>query len=201
MESEEPKPVSTRPERNYAAYAAIIGALLGALATAGAAWITSRPASQQVQLQREQIKKAEEQARKAEERAKTAEAKVEQYNRVYEEAPKKFAKRLGKVITDASEGNSSNAVADAKTIVAVRNDLRSALDSVGKRLDSEIDELEAELKKPKPDMSKVATLVQVLKQKWPAKEDEIELAVRKIVAEMGLVPSSPPPQTGGGQTR
>jgi hypothetical protein len=199
MESEEP--VRTRSERNYAAYAAIIGAFIGALATAGAAWITSRPANQQVQLQREQIRKAEEQARKAEERAKAAEAKVEQYNRVYEEAPKKFAKRLEQVINDASAGNPSNAVANAKTIVAVRNDLRSSLDSVGKRLDSEIDELEAELKKPKPDMSKVATLVQVLKHKWPAKEDEIELAVRKIVAEMGLVPSSPPPQTGGGQTR
>jgi hypothetical protein len=51
-----------------------------------------------------------------------------------------------------------------------------------------------------PAISKVATLVQVLKQKWPAKEDKIELAVRKIVAEMGLVPSSPPSQ-GGGQTR
>jgi hypothetical protein len=50
-------------------------------------------------------------------------------------------------------------------------------------------------------MTKVATLVQVLKQKWPAKEeDEIKLAGRKIVAEMGLVPSSPPTQ-GGGQTR
>jgi hypothetical protein len=191
MPSEES--VSNRPEWNSAAFAAIIGAIIGALATAGAAWITSRPANQQVQLQREQI-------RKAEERAKVAEAQVEQYKRVYEEAPKKFAKRLGQVITDASQGNSSNAVVDAKTIVAVRNDLRSALDSVGKRLDSEIDELEAELKKPQPDMTKVATLVQVLKQKWPAKEDEIELAVRKIVAEMGLVPSSPPTQ-GGGQTR
>jgi hypothetical protein len=78
----------------------------------------------------------------------------------------------------------------ARSIVAARNDLRSSLDAIGNRLDSQIDELQAELAKPNPDPEKLITLLEVLRQKWPAKQAEIEVAVRKVITELGLVPTT-----------
>jgi hypothetical protein len=46
----------------------------------------------------------------------------------------------------------------------------------------------AELAKPNPDPEKLITTMEVLRQKWPAKQAEIELAVRKLQAELGFVP-------------
>ena len=56
-------------------------------------------------------------------------------------------------------------------------------------MDSQIDELQAELAKPNPDPEKLITLLEVLRQKWPAKQAEIEVAVRKVITELVLVPT------------
>lgn len=71
--------------------------------------------------------------------------------------------------------------------MAARDDLRSSLDEIEKRLDSQIDELSAELAKPNPAPKRLLAIMEVLRQKWPAKQAEIEPAVRKLIAELGLV--------------
>jgi hypothetical protein len=42
--------------------------------------------------------------------------------------------------------------------------------------------------KPNPDPEKLISILEVLQQKWPSKQAEIELAVRKLQIELGLVP-------------
>jgi hypothetical protein len=83
-----------------------------------------------------------------------------------------------------------NIEVSARSIVASRNDLRSDLDAIGSRLDSQIDGLQTELAKPEPDPERLVTIMEVLRQKWPSKEAEIEVAVRKLLAELGLVLNS-----------
>jgi hypothetical protein len=131
---------------------------------------------------------------------------LDTYQAKYENAPKVYVQQLGTLINAAPKYK--NAVGtdtrflspdpdyvrsisvSAQTIVAARNDLRSSLVAIGNRLDSQIDQLQAELAKPNPDPEKLVTLLEVLQQKWPAKEAEIEVAVRKVITELGLVPTS-----------
>lgn len=129
---------------------------------------------------------------------------VETYQAKYENAPKAFIEQLGtlidtapkfqnvqgtdiKMLTQDPEYRRSISVR-ARAIVAARNDLRSSLDDIGNRLDSQIDELQAELSKPNPDPEKLISTLEVLQQKWPSKQAEIELAVRKLQTELGFVP-------------
>jgi chromosome segregation ATPase len=146
-----------------------------------------------------------ERQRAAEERQRREELqkKLETYTVRYENAPKAFTEQLGKLVETAptyrnAPGTDTRILnpdpeyrqvilVRAKTIVAARDDLRSSLDAVGNRLDSQIDELKAELAKPNPDPERLVTLFDVLRQKWPSKQAEIELAVRKILTELGLV--------------
>jgi len=134
----------------------------------------------------------------------SAQRQLEAYQARYENAPKAFVEQLGTLIDAAPEyqnvrGTDTKELdpdpeyrrkisVSAQSIVAARNDLRSSLDAIGSRLDSQIDELQSELTKPNPDAEKLVTTLEVLRQKWPAKQAEIELAVRKLQAELGFVP-------------
>lgn len=75
-------------------------------------------------------------------------------------------------------------------------------DGIGARLDSEIDELEKEVNQPAPDAAKVARIPEVLRLSWSAKEAEIELRVRKMITELGIIPiETGSSGQGGAQTR
>src|SRR5690348_113890 len=69
----------------------------------------------------------------------------------------------------------------AQSIVAARNDLRSSLDAIGSRLDSHIDELQAELA-PNPDPERLVTILEVLRQKWPAKQSDLRHISRRSIS-------------------
>ena len=166
---------------------AAMAAILAALITAGATLYTT---NKQIEAERQRSAELRQQ--------------LDTYQAKYENAPKLFVEQLGSLINTAPQymnmrGTDTRMLnpdpeyrqsisVRAQSIVASRNDLRSSLDAIGSRLDSQIDELQAELAKPNPDAEKLITIMEVLRQKWPAKQAEIELAVRKLQTELGLVP-------------
>jgi DNA repair exonuclease SbcCD ATPase subunit len=169
---------------------ALIAAVSAVLAALIAAAVTLYTSNKQIEAEREHSARLQQQ--------------LDTYQAKYENAPKIYIQQLGTLINAAptyknSIGTDTRSLStdpdyvrsisvSAQTIVAARNDLRSSLDAIGNRLDSQIDQLQAELAKPSPDPEKLVTLLEVLRQKWPAKEAEIELAVRKVITELGLVP-------------
>lgn len=179
--------------------AAVIGALAGILVAAIGAWATIH--TEQIKLEAE--RKQKEQAQK----------QVVEFVKMYENAPQKFTRELGRQIdavpklvaaSKESPGNAADVVNHARSIVKSRNDLRSPLEDIGSHLDTEIDELQKELSKPDPDPQKISQSIEVLRLSWPAKQQEIELRVRTMLAIMGIsqVPAGTPAQgAGGGQTR
>lgn len=130
---------------------------------------------------------------KAERERDEAQHKANTYRRQLQEAPAKFTDRLGALIEEASKEadqkeGPSQLVPATRALVSTRNSFRSSLESVRDRLDSEIDMLERELSRTPPNSARIAELVEVLKRKWPAKKEEIELANRKMLIELGLIP-------------
>jgi DNA repair exonuclease SbcCD ATPase subunit len=168
---------------------AAVAAILAAVITAGGTLYTT---NKQIEAERQHSEKLQQQ--------------LDTYQAKYENAPKVYVEQLGGLINTAprymnARGTDTQHLnldpeyrrsisVRAKSIVAARNDLRSSLDAIGNRLDSQIDELQAELAKPEPDPEKLIAILEVLREKWPAKQAEIELAVRKVITELGLVPTA-----------
>ena len=131
---------------------------------------------------------------KAERERNEAQQKVESFRRQVDAAQTRFTNILGTLIDEASnearrtEGP-SHLIPAAKALVSARDGFRLSLESVSQRLNSEIDQLARELSTPRPDLAKVTEIVDVLKRRWPAKKEEIDVAVRKIITELGLIPS------------
>jgi len=168
--------------------AVVLAAVIGVLGVVAGNLIQIVPQREQVQVLKQQLELQQKQMQASEDARIKAEREANLYRRIVEDAPGKFTRRLRELIGRASESRDAELVARSRALVAARNGYRSVLDSVGSRLDSEIDALEAELRKPRPDPAVIRTLTRVLQAKWPAKEDEIELAVRKLMTELGLVP-------------
>lgn len=165
---------------------AIIAAVAAVLAAAIGAYAATAVADKQIAAARQ----AEEAARQT---ATTAQQQLTQYKRMFEEAPTRFGNELGRLLQTA-EGEPDRPppgiVETATALVSTRNGYRSVLDAIGNRLNGEIDALEAELKKPTPDPAVIWRLWRVLQQKWGPKMAELEVAVRKVMTELGLVPAS-----------
>jgi len=176
------------PDARRDAIIAAVAAIVAALITAA---VTVYTTNKQIAAEREHSQKLQQQ--------------LDMYQAKYDNAPKVYVEQLGKLITSAPQYQNIHGTdtrmlnpdpdyrqsisVSAQSIVAARNDLRTSLDAIGNRLDSQIDELQAELAKPNPDPEKLVTLLEVLRQKWPAKQAEIEVAVRKVITELGLVPT------------
>lgn len=116
-------------------------------------------------------------------------SKEKEYKTKHEAAIKAFSGELRKLIISTNP-NANDAVTKARAIVSVRNSLRATLTSLAASLNSNIDRLE-ELVGPDDrridNPAQVRERLAVLKESWPAKDAEIEVAIRKIMAEMGLV--------------
>lgn len=163
-----------------AACIAALGAVLGALIAGTFTYVTQMKT---IQAQRRQMIECEDRRN----------ILVQRYRRIFQAAPEKFAGDLNQLIQNATAQPelpeiASGEVTNSRAIVSARDGLRSVLDAVGNRLDSDIDVLKKELEKPNPDPAKLRQTLEVLRLKWPAKKHEIELAVRKIETEMGFVP-------------
>ena len=104
-------------------------------------------------------------------------------------APKLYAERLSELIDKASNAKSQDMLTYSRAIVAVRDDMKGTLVSLSALLNSEIDRLSAEVRDaqaPQASVEPLRSTVNVLKLKWPAKCDQIEIEVRKLLAELGL---------------
>lgn len=107
-----------------------------------------------------------------------------------EAAVKQFAAELKKLIA-AAQPQGEGALIDARAIVSTRNSLRAVLTSLAASLNSDIDRMEELLgdgKVPASREGQVRETLSVLKQTWPAKETELDVAVRKLITELGLDP-------------
>ncbi len=194
----------------------LIGAVMGAIITGVIGW-------KQYELQHEQFELQRAHLEKAENERNLARAEVGRYRRAYEDAPGKFTRKLGELISrSAEEGQRKegppNLEVNARAIVSARDGLRSTLDTLGARLNSDIDELAKESSKPQPDPAKLRELIEVLDRKWPLKKEEIGQAVKNVTTQLGLVieageqdkaaepkesgrPETPMGAKGGGMTR
>ena len=97
--------------------------------------------------------------------------------------------------------NAAGAATDdpAKTIDATRarltarDGIRASLDGVRASMDGDMDALAAELGAATPNPDKIKVALESLKQNWPAKEQAIEAASRKLLADFALLPPPPAP--------
>ncbi len=80
----------------------------------------------------------------------------------------------------------------ARVIVSVRDSFLSSLSALSHVLNSNIDRLEKEVKELEEDpkdverIRAVAETIDVLQKTWPMKGIEIEIRVRRVLAEIGL---------------
>jgi len=124
-----------------------------------------------------------------------------QSRRRIEAAPRKYVQELDKLIQRADKEGADNAIVNARAIVAVRDSLRGSLVAISKQLNSEIDNLASELggtrgplaelgrsleRSDAPDPKRVYQTIQVLVRIWPSKSEQIEVEIRKLLAELGL---------------
>lgn len=116
-------------------------------------------------------------------------------------APRVYVEQLDRLIQQGVQEGEDKAILNARAIVAARNSLANSLIAISVQLDSEIDRLADELGEPKlkggglsgpgsgnreADKKAAYQTILVLQKIWPAKKVEIEFAVRKQLAEMGL---------------
>lgn len=141
----------------------IVVALIGAVATIGAALIGRRSGT-----------------KKEKERARHAVA----------DAPRRYAEHLENLISAGVRGGETDAVTHARAIVSVRNDVRNSMIKIAERLNSEIDLLQEQTKDGASPAVLVQTM-RVLSMKWPAKRDEIEIEFRKLLAELDILGDAP----------
>jgi hypothetical protein len=118
-----------------------------------------------------------------------------------DDAPRKYVEHLDKLIRDAVHQGREKAVLNARAIVSIRNDLRGSMMRISELLNSDIDRLSREIGEPigrevdqQPQRANPDTIyetIQVLEKKWPSKKDQVEINLRKVLAELGILGQSP----------
>jgi outer membrane murein-binding lipoprotein Lpp len=118
-----------------------------------------------------------------------------------EAAPLVFVSELDALIHKGASEGPSQAVVNGRAIVAARDTLRSTLSSISKQLNSEIDQLASDLGQTSqafdaltdatqagdsPNAERAFDTIQVLVRIWPAKRKQIEVEIRKLLAELGF---------------
>lgn len=113
-----------------------------------------------------------------------------------EEAPRLYVDHLDRLIQNAVKEGKEHAVVNARAIVATARDLRDSTITISERLNSEIDRLGREVVEAEgsPEVrinqtpnEEIYQTIQVLARKWPAKKDQVEVEIRKILAELKLL--------------
>ena len=141
----------------------------------------------------------------------------EELRKEIDDAPRKYVDHLDRLIARAMKEGTEKVMVNARAIVSLRNDLRDSLMKIHDRLNSDIDTLAEQIggpgggqqdigreqKAPPPrerrDRERQASTateavfetIQVLSRKWPGKKDQVEVELRKVLAELGLLGRSP----------
>lgn len=150
-------------------------------------------------------------AAEQEKRQKVLDAEAE-FQRRIDAAPRQYVRELDRLIRVAVEEGPQKAVLNAGAIVEARNSLRSSLVSISTQLNSQIDELALNIGQSirilqdtarhpfgKVNPREVFQTIEVLSRVWPARMLEMEVAIRKILVELGLTPT--PDSAGSGGAR
>jgi hypothetical protein len=120
----------------------------------------------------------------------------ERYTAKQEAAISSFSATLEKAIVQ----NSPSEVAQARVIVGIRDSSSAELSNLSRLLNSEIDRLSDLVQRaegynlegrrvPREIIAQIAETILVLKGTWPGKKPQIDVAIRKLLAELGLTPT------------
>lgn len=122
----------------------------------------------------------------------------DQYIQKFEAAALVYGGNLQRLIEDANKSpTSEEMLMRARAVVSARNDIRAGLDRLSSHFNSDIDRLAREIQdaearqarnEPWKDGGMRAT-VGVLLDKWPSKMTQLQIEVRKLQSEFGLVPA------------
>lgn len=108
-----------------------------------------------------------------------------QFKKAVFNAPKRYVDHLDNLINGAVDGGFNNVEINGRALVSTRDDLRKSLVSLADLLNSDIDLLSSQIEKGYKHHLIYET-VQVLSKKWPSKKDQIQVEIRKVIAELGL---------------
>ena len=113
-----------------------------------------------------------------------------------DESAKKFGKELAALATAASNATDEPAktIDATRALLTARDQIRASLDGVRASMDGDMDALAAELGAANPNADKMKVALESLKQNWPAKEQAIEAASRKLLVDLGLLQAPPAPK-------
>jgi hypothetical protein len=111
-----------------------------------------------------------------------------------DEAARKFSKDLGVLVNAAGAATDDPAktIDATRALLTARDGIRASLDGVRASMDGDMDALAAELGAATPNPDKIKVALESLKQNWPAKEQAIEAASRKLLADFALLPPPAP---------
>ena len=121
-----------------------------------------------------------------------------QYTQKFEAAALVYAGNLHRLIEDANKSRSSEEMLmRARAVVSARDDIRAGLDRLSSHFNSDIDRLareilDAEARQARNEPWKdggIRATVGVLLDKWPSKLTQLQIEVRKLQSEFGLVPA------------
>lgn len=124
------------------------------------------------------------------------------YQAQYEAAIKQFINSIWNIILlamkelNSKKYNDEDVLSSARAIVSTRDSMRDQLENAAMLLNSDIDNLKKairkcdESKKSGSDCqiwhSEIKSILNTIHKKWPEKGPQIDLAYRKILAEIGL---------------
>jgi len=123
--------------------------------------------------------------------------KDDEYKQQYSSAPAVYTSHIGdqiiKPVPDATDID--DLLVRSKSIISIRDDLRSTLTGMGKLLNSDIDTLTKRVKELEEICSlgdgcngkEVEQTLKILQEKWPSKVSQVDVEIRKLLAELGLV--------------
>jgi len=171
----------------------VLAAIVGAVITSVFSGIGLLYQRKQVRLQEEQIRLERVRLEESKRDLEATSRKLAEYEQLFDDAPKRFTAELGRLIEGAaSERTAIGTLTSAKALVSARDGLRSSLEAMGGRLNSDITRLADEVTKDHPNIDTVKELILIIRKKWPTKALEIEHATRKVQTDLGLVPTRRP---------
>jgi hypothetical protein len=121
---------------------------------------------------------------------------VEKLRKLPDESAKKFGKDLAALVgaTGAAGDDSAKLIDATRALLASRDQIRASLDGVRSAMDGDMDALATELGAATPNVDKIKVGLESLKQNWPAKEQAIEAASRKLLVDIGMLQAPPAPK-------
>ena len=110
-----------------------------------------------------------------------------------EESAKKFGKDLAALVTatGAATDDPAKTIDASRALLTARDQIRASLDGVRAAMDGDMDALATELGAANPNADKIKVALESLKQNWPAKEQALEAASRKLLIDLGLLQAAP----------